>query len=68
MRLEYVIFVLLLFFVIIVVGCIGNMFFFYIVFCWREMRILCNYFIVNNVIVDFGIVIIVVFLRIVDVY
>lgn len=49
-------------------GLIGNLMLIYIVFCWLEMRILCNYLIVNNVFVDFCVVFIGVFMWIVEVY
>lgn len=65
---SYIEFVLLLFIVIISVGLIGNLMLIYIVFCWLEMRILCNYLIVNNVFVDFCVVFIGVFMWIVEVY
>lgn len=68
MKFSYVLLVFLFFSLIIIVGFVGNVLFIYIVFCWKDMRILCNYFIINNVVVDLCVVLLVVFLRIVEIY
>lgn len=64
----YVIFVMFFFFLIIVVGLFGNVFIVVIFFCWWEMRILCNLLIVNICVVDLGVCVFVVLLRIIEIY